>query len=148
MSRRILTSLGFALLSSVILTPPVAAGSISGNLSQTGLKEAEGAAAQVDVTCLGEQDRPANADKAGKDDKAKSDKAAQSEQAAKPAKSYNTSAKIPGPYSLNVEVLGDCTLPVHYQGMTASIPVVSQKGTARYDLILTIAEGKLSLRRQ
>jgi hypothetical protein len=36
-------------------------------------------------------------------------------------------AKMPGPYSVNVEQQGDGTLTVSYQGMTASPEVLSRR---------------------
>jgi hypothetical protein len=128
MKRRSLTSLGVVALSSFALSPELAAGPVSGNISRTGAKAADAAAVQIDVACVGDSDTP--------------------EKPAKPATSYKASAKMPGPYSLNVEEPGDCTLTVQYQGMTASIPIVSEKGAVRYDLVLSIVDGKLRVQRQ
>jgi hypothetical protein len=141
--------LTLAALASIVLAAKVGAGPVSGNL--TGPPGAAAAAVQIDVTCHGEPEKADPPDKPGGADKpGKPDKAAKPDKGPKPAppKSYKVSAKVPGLYSVNVEQQGDCTLTVLYQGMTASIPLVSEKGSVRYDLVLSIADGKLKLRRQ
>lgn len=143
MRRRSLAPLTVAALGSLVLATEVVAGSVSGNL--TGPAGAAAAAVQIDVTCHGEPEKPEPPDKA-----TGADKPAKPEKAAKPAppKSYKVSAKMPGPYSVNVEQQGDCTLTVRYLGMTASVPIVSEKRSVRYDLVLSIVDDKLQLRRQ
>jgi hypothetical protein len=152
MRRWRLTSLAVVAVGSMVLAPEVLAGPVAGNLSSTGIPRADGGPVQIEVTCLAEPTTPAKPAKPVEADKPeKPEKPTKSEKPAKPetpARSYKASAKIPGSYSVNVEEQGDCSLTVRYQGMTATIPILSEKGSVRYDLVLSIVDGKLRLRRQ
>lgn len=137
-----MASLGVVVLSGALLTPVASAGPVAGNLSLANPNQRDAAGAQIEIVCTA---APEKGEKAGKSTKA--EKPTKSEQPEKPP-TYKASATLPGPYSVTVKEEGDCTLTVIYQGKTASIQIVSKGGVARYDLVLTVVNGKLNLRRE
>ncbi len=61
---------------------------------------------------------------------------------------YTTSASILGIYSVKVEETGNCSMSVHYAGQAATLEVISQKKSVRYDLVLKFVDGKLTVARR
>ena len=137
-----IASLGVVVVAGALLTPVTWAGEITGRLSLKNQKQGDPTAAQIEIVCTA---APEKSEKTGKSTKA--EKSTEPEQPAKPS-TYKTSATLPGPYSVPVKEEGECTLTVNYQGKTASIPIVSKEGIARYDLVLALVDGKLSLVRE
>jgi hypothetical protein len=138
-----MVSLAVVVLCGTLLTPVASAGPVAGNLSLANPTQADAAGAQIEIVCPA---GPEKGDRAG--GSATAEKPTKPEQVEKPASVYKASVRLPGPYLLNVKEEGDCTLTVSYQGKTASMAIVSKSGVARYDLVLTLAGGKLNLRRQ
>jgi hypothetical protein len=143
MRRRDIIALTAATLGALALVAEAAAGQIRGNL--TGPARAAGAEVEIDITCHG---TPAALNAADKPTGA--DRTATPDEPATPAppESYKVSASVPGHYSVNVQQQGDCDLTVTYQAMTASLPIVSQRRSVTYDLVLSVAKGKLRVRRR
>jgi hypothetical protein len=146
MRRRDSTALTAAVLGALALTAEAAAGQIRGNLRGPA-KTAE-APVEIEITCPRE---PARADKtAAPGQPVEADEAETPGERAQPAPptSYKQSRTVPGYYALDVREQGDCELTVTYQGMTASLLIVSQRRSVKYDLVLSVAKGKLNVRRR